>query len=159
MGSDATSADVFGSALAVNGNTALIASPSKTLQQGAVYVFVRSDTDSSWSQQASLTLPAAGAVSFGQAVSLSGDTAVFGANDSAYVFVRSGTKWTQQAKLAGSDAVASDRFGAAVAVDGDSAVIAASGQNSSRGAAYVFCALGWQLDPASQADRLRCGSQ
>ena len=133
---DATSADSFGGALAVNGNTALIASPTKASNQGAVYVFVRSTTDGTWSQQAKLTVP--GAASFGQAVALSGDTAVIGATDTAYVFARSGTSWTQQAKLAGSDAITGDRFGGAVAVDGGTAVIGAAAHNNFLGAAYVF---------------------
>jgi uncharacterized protein (TIGR03437 family) len=134
--SDATSADSFGGALAVNGNTALISSPTKASNQGAVYVFVRSASDGTWSQQAKLTVP--GAASFGQAVALSADTAVIGATDTAYVFVRSGTSWTQQAKLAGSDAVAGDRFGGAVALNGGTAVVGASAHNNFLGAAYVF---------------------
>jgi uncharacterized protein (TIGR03437 family) len=134
--SDATSADNFGSTIAVNGETALVSSPTKASNQGAVYVFVRSNSDGTWSQQAKLTVP--GAASFGQAVSLSADTAVIGATDSAYVFVRSGTSWTQQAKLVGSDSVAGDRFGGAAAVDGDTAVIGASALNNFLGAAYVF---------------------
>ncbi|MGD0302132.1 MAG: hypothetical protein ABSE86_34055 [Bryobacteraceae bacterium] len=134
--SDATSADSFGDAIAVNGETALVSSPTKASNQGAVYVFVRSSSDGTWSQQAKLTVP--GPASFGQAVSLSADTAVIGATDTAYVFVRSGTSWTQQAKLAGSDSVAGDRFGGAVAVDGDTTVIGASAHSNFLGAAYVF---------------------
>src|SRR6266540_3120610 len=55
--------------------------------------------------------------SFGWAVSLSGDTAVIGAvrddtyRGSAYVFVRSGTTWSEQAKLTASDGAAEDFFG------------------------------------------------
>jgi uncharacterized protein (TIGR03437 family) len=132
IASDATSGDGFGSAIAVNGGTVLIASPLKASQQGAVYVFVRSDTDATWGQQAKLTIP--GGASFGQAVSLSGDTAVIGATNAAYVFVRSGTSWTQQVKLAASDAATGDNFGGAVAVEVDTAVVGANG----RGAVYVF---------------------
>src|SRR5262245_47884326 len=48
---------------------------------------------------------------FGQAIAISGDTAVIGAHGdqgpdhfgAAYVFVRSGGVWTQQAKLIASD--------------------------------------------------------
>ena len=134
--SDATSADSFGPAISVNGDTALVASPTKASNQGAVYVFVRSVSDGTWSQQAKLTVP--GSASFGQTVSLSADTAVIGATNTAYVFVRSGTSWAQQAKLVGSDTVSGDNFGGSVAVDGDTAVIGASAQNSFLGAAYVF---------------------
>ncbi len=57
---------------------------------------------------------------FGWSVALSGDTALVGANraddagtssGSAYVFVRSGTSWTEQAKLTASDGAAGDGFG------------------------------------------------
>ena len=65
---------------------------------------------------------------FGASVAISGDTIVVGAhlNDdagsdsgSAYVFTRSGTIWTEQAKLTASDAAAGDFFGLQVAVSGD----------------------------------------
>jgi len=42
---------------------------------------------------------------------------------SAYVFVRSGTAWTEQAKLTASDGAGFDRFGTSVAVDGNTAVV------------------------------------
>ena len=83
-------------------------------------MFGRSGT--SWSQQAKLTASdgAAGDV-FGNSVAISGNTAVIGAyyddvgsnsnQGSAYVFVRSGTSWSQQAKLTASDGAASDYFG------------------------------------------------
>ena len=69
---------------------------------------------------------------FGFSVSVSGDTAVVGASwnkvyegqdsNSAYVFVRSGTAWIEQAKLTASDGAADDRFGISVSVSGDTGV-------------------------------------
>ena len=65
-------------------------------------------------------------------MAVSGDTAVIGAykdddggsgSGSAYAFVRTGTSWSQQAKLTASDAAANDKFGYSVAVVGDTAVI------------------------------------
>ena len=79
-------------------------------------------------------------------MSLYDDTVVIGAHEedeggdgsgSAYVFVRSGTTWTQQAKLTASDASTNHYFGRAVAFDGTRAVVAADKANS-KGAAYVF---------------------
>jgi prepilin-type N-terminal cleavage/methylation domain-containing protein len=87
---------------------------------------------------------------FGDSVAISGDTAVIGArgdddagsaSGSAYIFTRSGSSWTQQAKLTASDAAASDNFGWSVAVAGDTAVIAAPRDDSSgidSGSAYIF---------------------
>lgn len=144
---------------------------------GAAYVFVRSG--STWSQQAYLKASNTGSGDqFGGAVSLSGDTAVVGASveqsnatgvngdeannaanvaGAAYVFVRSGSSWSQQAYLKASNTEANDQFGSAVAVDGDTILISApeedsdaagvngaQGNNASleSGAAYVFTRTG-----------------
>jgi uncharacterized protein (TIGR03437 family) len=137
VAADSTSADSFGNALSVNGETALIGSPNKASEIGAAYVFVRSATDGSWSQQAKLTVAGlTSSAAFGEAVSLSGDTALIGSTQGAYVFVRSGTTWSQQAKLAPSDPPLN--FGFAAALDGDTAVVTDFGQNSGRGVGYVF---------------------
>ena len=68
---------------------------------------------------------------FGYSVAVDGDTAVIGAvqdddnggnSGSAYVYTRSGTTWSRQAKLTASDGAADDWFGRSVAVDRDTAV-------------------------------------
>ncbi len=89
---------------------------------------------------------------FGITVAVSGDTVVVGANrersnatgvngngsdnsalfaGAAYVFVRSGTSWTQQAYLKASNTGAGDNFGRSVAVSGDTVVVGAEGEDSS----------------------------
>ena len=81
---------------------------------------------------------------FGNSVGISGDTAVIGAvnisggTPAAYVFVRSGSVWSQQHKLTASDASAGDRFGRSVGMSGDTAVIGAPFKSGFAGAAYVF---------------------
>jgi hypothetical protein len=84
---------------------------------------------------------------FGFDVAISGDTALVGAPDddvngvdqgSAYVFVRSGTTWIQQAKLTANDGAAGDAFGNAVSISGNTAVIGAPNRVDASGAAYVF---------------------
>jgi len=49
----------------------------------------------------------------------------------AYVFVRDGTTWSQQAYLKASNADVDDWFGAAVAISGGSIVVAAYNEESS----------------------------
>ena len=44
---------------------------------------------------------------------------------SAYVFVRSGTSWSQQQKLTANDGAAHDGFGYSVAISGDTVVVGA----------------------------------
>jgi hypothetical protein len=141
--SDAAAGDQFGTSVALSGTTALIGAPAKNSNTGAAYVFARSGT--TWAQQAKLTASDAAAGDlFGTSVALSGTTALIsarGKNSStgaAYVFVRSGTTWAQQAKLTASDGVAGDLFGGAVALSGTMALIGAPFQNSNTGAVYAF---------------------
>ncbi|MCA8981272.1 MAG: FG-GAP repeat protein [Planctomycetes bacterium] len=140
---------------------------------GAAYVFVRSN--GAWSQQAYLKASNAGADDrFGASIGVSGDTVLIGASSeggnatgvngdgsdnsmfragAAYVFVRDGTTWSEQAYLKASNTELDDYFGHYVALSGDTAVVGAeredggspgvngdqsdnSAQNS--GAAYVF---------------------
>ncbi|MBM3949797.1 MAG: hypothetical protein FJ312_11295, partial [SAR202 cluster bacterium] len=149
--SDGGTEDRFGDSVAVSGDTAVVGARGENSAQGSAYVFVRSGA--TWSQQAKLTA-SDGAEDdvFGISVAVSGDTAVVGAlfddvgsNDdqgSAYVFVRSGATWSQQAKLTASDGAARDQFGYSVVVSGDTAVVGAGGDdigsNGDQGSAYVF---------------------
>jgi uncharacterized protein (TIGR03437 family) len=63
------------------------------------------------------------------------------------VFVRNGTAWGLQQELAASDGAASDLFGSSVSLSGDTALVGAEGQNSFRGAAYMYVRSGtaWAL--------------
>ena len=161
------------SATGVNGNQSDDSSPSS----GAAYVFVRSGT--TWTQQAYLKASNTGSGDhFGGGVAISGDTVVVSArhessdavgvdgdgNDdsapasgAAYVFVRSGTTWTQQAYLKASNAGDYDLFGSSVGIHGDSVIVGASLEDSSAtgvngdqsdnstvdsGAAYLFVRAG-----------------
>jgi len=149
---EATAGDQLGFALSVSGDTALVGAVGDDgvgNNSGAAYVFVRSGT--SWTEQQKLTASdAAEDDLFGGAVSVDVNTALVGARSdddggtfsgSAYVFVRSGTSWTEQQKLTASDAAAGDFFGASVSLSGDTALVGAhydddGGSNS--GSAYVF---------------------
>ena len=145
---DAAPGDLFGSvALSASGTTALIGAPGKDGATGAVYVFTRSG--SSWTQQAEITArDAASNDGFGIAVALttSGGTALIGADGNrggrgtAYVFTRSGSKWTQRAEIAARNGADGDFFGSAVVLSafGKTALVGAMNANRSTGAAYVF---------------------
>lgn len=165
VGSDGENSNATG----VNGNQA----DESASGAGAAYVFVR--TGSSWSQQAYLKATNADAGDhFGTSVAVSGDTVVVGAptegsnatgvdgdghdnsaqfSGAAYVFVRSGGVWSQQAYLKASNTSIADVLGFSVAVSGDTVVVGAQGEDSSAtgingnqadnsargsGAAYVF---------------------
>ena len=156
-------------ATGVNGDQ----SGSTASDAGAAYVFVHDGT--TWTQQAYLKASNTGANdSFGWSVAIADDTVVVGAygedsgatgvngNQSdntapnagaAYVFVRDGTTWSQQAYLKASNTDAYDNFGLSVAIAGDTVVVGANGEDSGAtgvngnqsdnasdgpGAAYVF---------------------
>jgi hypothetical protein len=161
-------------------STGVNSTPDESGSAGAAYVFVRSA--GVWIQQAYLKPAAVGLTqegdNFGISVAVSGDTVVVGAvsedssttgvnstpNDSgtdagaAYVFVRNGGVWSQQAYLkpaAVGTTQSGDMFGVSVAVSGDTVVVGAHREDSSTlgvqagagapnesvtdaGAAYVF---------------------
>jgi hypothetical protein len=139
---DAAQFDQFGGSVAISGDYAVVGANRDDDYRGAAYVFVRSG--SSWVQQQKLTASdAAVEDNFGWSVAISGDTIVVGSYLSggtdagaAYVFVRSGSTWTQQAKLTASGS--NNQLGISVAVDGDTALVGAIGEDSFRGVAYVF---------------------
>src|SRR6185295_8481295 len=99
--------------------------------QGSAYTFVRNGN--TWSEQAKLTASdGAAGDQFGIGVTISGDTIVAAFTDdigpnsdqgSAYVFVRNGNTWSEQAKLTASDGAAGDQFGESVTINGDTIVV------------------------------------
>jgi hypothetical protein len=153
--------DLFGYAVSLsdNGGTALVGAHGEdtgAAEAGSAYVFVRSG--STWTEQAKIqTGDKQVNDRFGYAVSLSGDggTAAIGAFNedpdnltdagSAYIFVRSGSTWTEQAKLVASDRKAGDLFASSVAIsdNGNTVLVSAPQQDlpgglSNAGAAYVY---------------------
>ncbi len=142
---DGAADDEFGRSVSVSGDTAVVGAPYDDNDEGSAYVFVRSG--SSWSEEAKLTASdGAEGDWFGGSVSVSGDTILVGArldddngnwSGSAYVFVRNGSSWSQQAKLTALDGAANDLFGWSVSVSNDTAVVGAHGDDD-KGSAYVF---------------------
>jgi len=171
--SNAQHGDHFGISVAISGNTVVVGayhedsdatgvdgdeSNDDALGSGAAYVFTRTGSD--WSQQAYLKASNTQAGdSFGESVSISGDTVVVAAMEkddqagAAYVFTRTDTSWSQQAYLKASNTQAGDKFGKSVALSDDTLVVGAYFEDSSAtvingdetddlatsaGAAYVF---------------------
>jgi hypothetical protein len=122
---------------------------------GAVYVYLRTGT--SWSQEAKIIVAdRAASDNLGKAIDIDsvGSRVIASAPYSspggvtnagaAYVFTRSGTSWSQEAKLIANNKANSDLFAFSVGLtpDGTRAIISAhaadSGGFSNAGAAYVF---------------------
>ena len=134
----------FGGALDADGDRVLVGAQASGTG-GRAYVFRREA--GVWSQETRLSssFPEAGG-GFGARVALDGDRALVGASredraavddGAAYVFERTGTTWTQTARL-GALTGPDGNFGSSVALDGTAAVIGALGVDAGRGRAYVF---------------------
>jgi len=144
--SDAEPGDLFGGAVAINGDTALIGTPGDDdngSNSGSAYVFSR--RHGAWTQEAKLVASDGGVIDFfGGSVAVSRNTAVIGSigagAGAAYVFTRVRGAWTQQAKLTASDTLLGDDLGCSVAIDGDTAIVGLSRSPffGLPGAAYVF---------------------
>ena len=156
--SDAAGNDIFGNAVSISGDYAVIGAyhdeHSGLTNAGSAYTFYRNEggTDN-WGQQAKLTAgDAAAEDKFGSVASISGDYVIVGAASAdhsgetdagaAYSFLRSGSAWSQQAKLTASDAAAVDAFGDSVAINGDYAIVGARMDDHSgitdAGSAYIY---------------------
>jgi len=148
--SDAASDDRYGSAVAIDVETLLVATSVAATASGAVYPYRRLAV--LWTEHPKVTGDFASGDSFGSSVAISGSSALIGAATdptggadagAAYVFVRSGTNWSREARFQGVDTVLGDAFGASIAIDGDTAVVGARqqvgcGGGATPGAAYVF---------------------
>ena len=166
----------FGNAVSIDGETLVVSAYGSTVSyqasSGSAYVWTRSGT--TWTQQQKLTAGdyAAGDW-FGTSIDMEGDTIIVGAPEedaaadragAAYIFTRSGTTWSQQAKITASDAQASDLFGIDVAISGNTVVVGAYWEDtggSAAGAAYVFTRSGttWSQQQKLQASNAGANDQ
>jgi len=156
--------DRFGSSVSISGDTVVIGANRADLSEGndggASYVYVR--TSAGWVEQARLTTSDGLASDWlGTSVAISGDTIVVGAfradlqhkpdSGGAYLFQRSGTLWTETAKLLATDPAANDRMGSSVGLFGGTVIVGTQGADLTTtrdaGASYVF-------ETAAEPDRL-----
>ena len=160
--SDAARADLFGKAVAIDGDTIVVGSfmdDDMGSHSGSAYVFRR--TGNVWSQEAKL-IDSDGVEGdiLGFSVAISGDTVVVGAPaigepvarfGAVYIFRWNGTGWNAEARLTGPDGQPGDGFGYAVDISGDAVIAGAllDGEGGPEsGAAYAFRRNGvnWSLE-------------
>jgi hypothetical protein len=171
LASDGAAGDSFGYSVALHGDTAVVGAPLADIGgeagEGAVYVFER--LAGSWTQAQKLVASDGDELdNLGESVALGGDTLIAGAiseegavgegregcqgSGAAYVFVRQGGLWVEQAKLFDPNGQCSELFGNDVALEADTALIGAYNFSSEgvpgQGAAYVYTRIGgiWGLE-------------
>lgn len=133
--------------LSADGNTAIISGLYDDNMIGAAWIYMRSG--SSWTQQAKLIASDSVGTSYqGYKVALSadGNTAIVtGVMDdsgvgAAWIYTRSGSSWTQQAKLIGTNHIGTVNlgYGAALSADGNTAAVGGPADDTTNGAVWVF---------------------
>lgn len=154
--------DQLGSALAIDGDTAVIGAIWRQGERGVAYVFTNTGGD--WSQAQRLAASDGAAIgtdgiglpptdNFGMTLALQGDTALIGASNvtvganagqgAAYLFRRSGGSFAGTHTFTENEGIASPYFGAAVALEGDDVLIGMFGytpdwDHYQQGAAYFY---------------------
>ncbi len=155
--SDGQAENIFGSAIAVSGNTIVVGAAGVEDESGAAYVFTRPDDGwTTMNETAKLTPSDSASLDwFGYSVAMDGDIIVVGApggptsysqtTGSTYIFVKPEEGWvdmTETAKLTASDGGIDDRFGLSVGMNGDTVVVGALRHDTDgvkdQGAAYIF---------------------
>ncbi len=148
-GSDTIESDMFGWAVAISGNVAIVGANTEgvPLDTGAAYLF-RFD-GANWNEEQKLIAPKGtpDRNEFARAVAVDGNVALVAAirDDAAttstgavYVYSFNGSTWTEQARLTAADGVSFDNHGWSIALGGDVAVVGAIGVGGGDGAAYIY---------------------
>lgn len=154
----------FGQALAIDGGLALVgaflADTAAGADAGQVQAYRRTPSGE-WVYEAEL-LPRDAAIEqrFGNAVALSGQTAVIGAywttvagraeQGAVYVFERTAGIWRQSARLVDTEGAERSLFGAAVAIAGDTIAVT-TGSGAGKVHVYTRTASGWELADVLQS--------
>ncbi len=155
VASDGQTGDSFGSAVAVEGDTAIVGAPNRLSNQGGIYVWNRSGN--AWVETQLIT-PVALTAKVGRAVALSGGTVAVGGYEGetgggvVSVYAPSGATLALQQALFPNESQPGDGFGAAVALDGTTLVAGAPGYSDMQGAAYVFTLGSTTGDPCTSGD-------
>ena len=121
--------DYFGESVALSGTTALVGALEANSNAGAAYIFT--EGTSGWPMSAAIKDPGGSADEFGNAVAISGTSAVIGAHFAgsdvgmAYIFTKGHAGWptAPTATLANPAPLSSVHFGWSVAMSGNTTLI------------------------------------
>lgn len=144
---DEAANDNFGTSVSINGNYIVVGAPGDDIEgnvnQGSAYIYLWNSV--SWTQQEKIMANNGNAEDiFGASVAIQGNNTIIGATGkdtntgAAYIYVRTGSTWMQQASIIANDGETQDEFGNSIAIDGDFAIVGASGHDSSTGASYIY---------------------
>lgn len=147
VASDGQPESIFGSALDLDGNRALIGAVGAADGAGAAYLFRYDPARRAWSEEAKLTPRSLGENDqFGAAVVLSGDRAAVAAPGhdgfigTVFTFVRDeeSGRWREDGQLLPFDGSRNHRFGSSLAMSDNEVWVGAPGADGFEGRVYVF---------------------
>ncbi len=159
--SDGAAGDNFGQSVSIYGDTVVVGARFDDIgansNQGSAYIFERNHGGpDNWGMVVKITSSDGEAGdSFGESISISGDTIAVGADledsgvtysqGAVYIFERNQggpNNWGEVAKILASDGLNEDYFGSAVSIDGDTLVVGVPrddiGAQVDQGSAYIY---------------------
>ena len=148
LGDDTVGGDLFGSAVAVSGDTLVVGAPYENRHgdyAGAAYVLTRNEGGAdAWRQVTRLPIAANDHDKLGSAVDIDGDLLVVGVpgGDRAHICERNDNGTDAWSIVCTVNGASNTNFGHSVAVSGDTVVVGAPGEtaqgHSGAGTAYVY---------------------
>ncbi len=159
--------DFYGQAVAVSGDTMVVAAPfdETAIGFGAGSVIVFARVGSTWVQQQRLVAPFPGSYEgqlFGSAVAIDGDTLVVGDRGSVHVYERSDSVWTRTAGFLPDTPDLNAGFGEALSLSGDTLAVGLPlAPPALAGAVYVYerTAGAWSFQQRLQAAGAPAGGE
>ncbi len=149
LASDGQADDMFGNAMAISGNFAVIGTPQDDdvdSNSGAAYIYEK--IGGNWIFSEKLVVDDGElADMFGISVDIDGDYLIVGAwqavgltgnTGAAYIYKRNGSNWDFQQKIYANDGESADNFGKTVAISGEHIVVGAPNEYFGSGVAYIF---------------------
>ena len=141
---DSQSLSLFGHSVSISGDFAIVGSRwddnYNGEDAGAAYIYKREGHV--WVQQTKLIASNGGYDDYlGYSVSINGNYAIVGGNDSAFIFKHDNNSWREQTQLVVHDRTYGDEFGTSVSISDNFAIVGACRDNEKgriAGAAYIF---------------------
>lgn len=131
----------FGGVVSISGTAVLVGDDHAAGFAGAAYIYLKGTSGWPTAPTVTLSAPPTSVALFGQAVSISGTTALIGVGaTSAFIYIKGSSGWptSPTATLSDPAGTANDGFGMVAAESGTTAVVGALYSTPTSGEAYIY---------------------